>query len=159
MATAKVGLERAATAISRRATQICSIRICGRGFQPALPEQAPDRSGNLALALVAAGFPAAAVLLALAFLAGAFGAGRLPAAEPNGLQAALAIQDALVDAIAKSEKSVVAITRIDGDGGAAAGLATIEIGPGGGLPQVQAPCSPSDPDFVPDAFATGVVVG
>ena len=80
------------------------------------------------------------------------------AQEPSGLQAAAAIESALVDAIAHSEKSVVAIARVDADDSAALRSTTIELGPGGGLPQVQAPRSPSDSDFVPDAYATGVVV-
>ena len=62
--------------------------------------------------------------------------------EPNGLAAATAIESALVDAIAKSEKSVVAITRVDVED----------------TRQNPARRSPSDPDFVPDAFATGVAV-
>jgi serine protease Do len=97
----------------------------------------------------------AAVLLVIAI-------GLLPrslaAQEPSGLQAAAAIEGALVDAIAKAEKSVVAITRSDVDDSAAVRDAPIEVGPDGGFRQVKARRSPSDPDFVPDAFATGVVV-
>ncbi|HEV2969200.1 MAG TPA: trypsin-like peptidase domain-containing protein [Pirellulales bacterium] len=85
------------------------------------------------------------------------------AQEPNGLQAAAAIEGALVDAIAGSEKSVVAIARADVDDPAAQSRVTISRGPAGGgleagLPQVQAPRSPGDPDFIPDAYATGVIV-
>jgi S1-C subfamily serine protease len=78
--------------------------------------------------------------------------------EPSGLAAAAAIESALVDAIAKTEKSIVAITRVDTDESAQQRSVTLEAIPGGGLRPVQNPRSPSDPEFVPDAFATGVVV-
>jgi S1-C subfamily serine protease len=78
--------------------------------------------------------------------------------EPSGLAAAAAIESALVDTIAKTEKSVVAITRVDADESAQQRSVTLEAIPGGGLRPVQSPRSPSDPEFVPDAFATGVVV-
>ena len=64
----------------------------------------------------------------------------LAAQEVNGLAAAAAIEEAMINAIAKAEKSVVAIARIRGDQQA---LGTID---------------PRSPDFVPNEFATGVVV-
>jgi serine protease Do len=98
----------------------------------------------------------------LAAIVLAFAIGILPrlvtAQEPSGLQAAAAIEGALVDAIAKTEKSVVAIMRVDVDDAAPTRDVQIEVAPGGGLRPIKTHRSPSDPDFVPDAFATGVVV-
>ncbi len=99
-----------------------------------------------------------AAFLAMLATAAALFSGRAAAEEPSGFAAAAAIEGALVDAIAKSEKSVVAISRVDLDEAAAARTPAIESVPGGGLRQVQPARSPSDPDFVPDAFATGVIV-
>ena len=63
------------------------------------------------------------------------------AQEPTALQAAAAIEQVLVEAIAKAEKSVVAISRVrkdDGDGLSETG--------------------PTNPDFIPNEFGTGVVI-
>ncbi len=83
--------------------------------------------------------------------------------EPNGLQAAAAVESALVDAIASSEKSVVAITRADVDEtatstGSPASLKVAPVENGFGDQRIQSRPSPGDPDFIPDAYATGVVV-
>lgn len=64
-----------------------------------------------------------------------------PAQEPSGLQMAAAIEQVLVDAIAKAEKSVVAIARVRRDEGEALGEA-----------------DPTSPDFIPNEFGTGIVV-
>lgn len=60
--------------------------------------------------------------------------------EVSGLAAAAAIEQAMIDCIAKAEKSVVSIARIRGDQQA---LGSID---------------PSSPDFIPNEFATGVIV-
>ena len=66
------------------------------------------------------------------------------AQEPSGLQAAAALESVLIDAIAKAERSVVAIARIrEADGGIA------DEGQGRDATQ---------PDFVPDDFGSGVVI-
>lgn len=62
------------------------------------------------------------------------------AQEVSGLAAAAAIEQAMIDCIAKAEKSVVSIARIRGD----------QQGLGG--------VDPSNPDFIPNEFATGVIV-
>ena len=69
------------------------------------------------------------------------------AQEVAGLQAAIALQQALVQAIARGEKSVVAIARVR----------KIERR-GGGSRLRPNPPDPTDPEFIPNEFATGVVV-
>jgi serine protease Do len=83
--------------------------------------------------------------------------------EPNGLQAAAAVESALVNAIASSEKSVVAITRADVDEtatstGSPGSLKVAPVENGFGDQRIQSRPSPGDPDFIPDAYATGVIV-
>ena len=68
----------------------------------------------------------------------------LPAQEPSGPAVAAALENLLVDAIARSEKSVVAIARVDNDDAAQGQLKAI---------------IPSDPSYVPDGYGTGVIVG
>ena len=78
-------------------------------------------------------------------------------AEPSGGQAALALQDLLVDAIARGEKSVVAIYRVDGE--EASPAQTVEIVPGQDrFVRSTATPPPGDPDFIPDEYGTGVVI-
>ena len=69
------------------------------------------------------------------------------AQEPTAASAAVALEQTLVDAIEKSGKSVVAIARIDP-------WETPRHGDGF-QPRRS---TPADPDFVPDHFATGVVI-
>lgn len=69
------------------------------------------------------------------------GSGIAIAQEPTGLQMALAMEELLVEAIAKAEKSVVAISRVPR--GERGGGDTLE---------------PTDPDFVPDVFGSGVII-
>jgi S1-C subfamily serine protease len=64
-----------------------------------------------------------------------------PAQEPTGMQAVAAIEQALVEAIAKAEKSVVAIARVRRDD--ADGPTELDV---------------TSPDFIPNEFGTGVVV-
>src|ERR1700676_5057014 len=82
----------------------------------------------------------------------------LRAEEPTGLQPATAVESALVDAIARSEKSVVAIARVDAD--VTSDSRGVEIGPRqfGRVQRLQETPAAGDPDFIPDQFATGVVI-
>ncbi|MFO7902023.1 MAG: trypsin-like peptidase domain-containing protein, partial [Pirellulaceae bacterium] len=73
-------------------------------------------------------------------------------------QAAVGVQQAMVEAIASAERSVVAIARVRKH---ARGLSDQPGRDGfpavrGGVPRLQVP--PSSPDFVPQEFATGVVI-
>ncbi len=70
----------------------------------------------------------------------------------------LAVENVLVDAIARGEKSVVAIARVDAERSAEQRGVEIVPGPFGRLPRSRLSPSPGDPDFIPDEFATGVVV-
>jgi serine protease Do len=82
---------------------------------------------------------------------------RPTAAGRSGGPEVLGIQDQLVDAIARGEKSVVAIYRVDGDETLPA--RTIEIVPGQEPARfVRSSPPPSDPDFIPDEYGTGVVI-
>lgn len=84
-----------------------------------------------------------------------FNAQPVSAQEPSGLQAAAAIEASFVDAIAKVEKSVVAIVRTrkpSQDSSPAVGLLE-GLGEGGELST-----DPTRPDFVPHDFGSGVVV-
>ena len=84
-------------------------------------------------------------------------AAQLPAAEPSGLQAALAIEQVLIDTIARTEKSIVAIATVrSGDErGAAPGF---RADPFDRFRQDLRATQPSDPDFVPSEYGTGVVI-
>ena len=72
--------------------------------------------------------------------------GRGSADEPSGLAAAVALEDAVVAAIARSEKSVVSIARVAEKG---PGLADVQPDLGLGRPGLGVPQGPQDPDFVP----------
>jgi serine protease Do len=78
------------------------------------------------------------------------------AEEPNGLAAAVALQDVVVAAIARSEKSVVSIARVADKGN---GLADVQPNFFNGRQGLGGQQGPHDPEFVPTAFATGVVIG
>src|SRR5262245_21234480 len=75
---------------------------------------------------------------------------------PSGLEAAAALEKAVVDAIAKAEKSVVAIARVRKDGSDPAVPRDVD------QPRLPPPVpevsDPTDPDFVPSEFGTGVVI-
>ena len=98
-------------------------------------------------------------LLALAAgLALALAAAPLTAQEPEGLAAAAAIENALVQTIATAEKSVVAIARVRKE--QAGDSVRLEFRPDafGRRLSVAAPPEPTDPNFVPNEYGTGVVV-
>ena len=97
----------------------------------------------------------------LAFAAGlalALAASSLTAQELSGLGAAAAIENSLVQAIASAEKSVVAIARVrkeqNGDS------VRLEFRPDafGRRLAIPSPLLPTDPNFVPNEYGTGVVV-
>lgn len=74
--------------------------------------------------------------------------------EPTGLQAAAALEDVLVKAIAASERSVVAIARVR----RANRNAGMQIDPFNSM-RLPESNRPGDLDFIPNEYATGVVVG
>jgi serine protease Do len=84
------------------------------------------------------------------------------AQELNGTQAALAVQQGLVQVIAKGERSVVAIARVKSGAGGGDDLAGgPEFNPFGGRRQLLGPgasADPTSPDFIPSRFGTGVIV-
>jgi serine protease Do len=78
-----------------------------------------------------------------------------PAAESSGAAVVAALQDSLVTAIARGEKSVVAIYRVDNDEAAAGNSIELDLSQGR-LARTSPP--PGDPDFIPDEYGSGVVV-
>jgi S1-C subfamily serine protease len=95
-------------------------------------------------------------LPALLVAMGGVARGQTPAA---GGDAVAAIQQAVVDAIARAEKSVVAIARVRRERPGE----TVEIEPrpepfGGRRVIAVPPPRPSDPDFIPSEYAAGVVI-
>ena len=82
----------------------------------------------------------------------------IDAQEPSGLEMAQAMEGALVDVIAGAEKSVVAIARVEKPQGGENLNRELRPNP---LNLPRSPVvipNPSDPDFIPNEFATGVVV-
>jgi serine protease Do len=94
--------------------------------------------GAIAAAILLAGYPA-------------FAQDR----QPPGLEAAAALEQVVVDAIAKAEQSVVAIARVRRDA-AAAPARDEDDRPA--LPRLPEVTDPTDPSFVPSEFGTGVVI-
>jgi serine protease Do len=101
------------------------------------------------------------VVIGLAFVlvtGGLFAPPTVVAQTPDGLPAALAVQQALVSAIESAEKSVVAIARVRRDSSRFRGFSG--IGPRGGLgiglddPRL----NPRSPEFIPNEYGAGVVV-
>lgn len=76
--------------------------------------------------------------------------------EPSGLQAAAALETVVVDAIAKAEKSVVAISRLRKDREDKNAAVPDDQPPV--LPDLRGEGEAFKPDFVPHDFGTGVVV-
>jgi serine protease Do len=72
----------------------------------------------------------------------------------TGLEAAVAMEEVLVQAIASAERSVVAIARVKRDDN---GPMDTRSDPFNRLRPMQMP-RPGDPDFIPNEYATGVVV-
>jgi serine protease Do len=80
---------------------------------------------------------------------------QIAAQEPSGLQAAVAIESSLVEAIAKAERSVVAIARTRKPSQDASPAADLLEGLGEGSELLT---DPTRPDFVPHDFGSGVVI-
>ena len=100
----------------------------------------------------------AAIVVATAVLDAALIGTRARAAEPDGPNLALAMQSLLVEAIARSEKSVVAVARVrkperEATAGAPGGPL-----PSPFLPQFMSESSPTSEDFVPNGFGAGVAI-
>jgi serine protease Do len=78
------------------------------------------------------------------------------AQEPTGLEAAAALEEVVIKAIAQTERSVVAIARVNRNGPEARGDGAPNL-----FNRLRAPDSPApgDPGFIPNEYATGVVVG
>jgi serine protease Do len=75
--------------------------------------------------------------------------------EAAGFAVAAALEETIVAAIERSEKSVVSIARVVEKGAAASDMQPDAFPRG----RLLGPPGPNDPDFVPTSFATGVVVG
>lgn len=85
-------------------------------------------------------------------------AGQDQSAEEADLQAAFAMERVLARAIARAERSVVSIARRTRPAEQIA-RRDLQIDPFGFIrTQVELPDDPSDPDFIPNEFATGVVL-
>lgn len=79
--------------------------------------------------------------------------------EDAALAAAQALEQVYVKAIARAEKSVVAIARVRKDTPAAAGAELRPDQPALRQPlEIEELIDPTDPDFVPDQFGAGVVI-
>jgi S1-C subfamily serine protease len=79
--------------------------------------------------------------------------------SPSGLDAVAAIEKTLVDVIARTEKSVVAIARVRRERPGETFQLESRPDPFGRRPMPLAPPQPTDPDFIPNEYAAGVVVG
>jgi serine protease Do len=95
------------------------------------------------------------VALALVFPAITCVASSALGQQPTGVQAAAAIEEAMVTAIAKAEKSVVAIARVRRRENEAIDFSVSQFGRSQSADQA----SPGTPEFIPNEYATGVVVG
>lgn len=100
------------------------------------------------------------VIISLAGFCQDIGVSQAIAQEASGLQAAVAIEQAMIDTIARCEKSVVAIARKKRDPkNALRDFHPEMFGRFGGVRPNAVATDPADPDFVPDEFATGIIVG
>ncbi|HEX4147578.1 MAG TPA: trypsin-like peptidase domain-containing protein [Pirellulales bacterium] len=80
------------------------------------------------------------------------------AQEPAGLEAAVALERVLVQAIGSAERSVVSIARVSQRGDEAGRDLRVEAFQPLNPPLMPHSDNPTDPEFVPNEFATGVVV-
>ena len=88
------------------------------------------------------------------------GAGSLRRQEPpSGVEAAAAIEKTLVRVIERNEKSVVAIARVRRERPGETFQFEPRPDPFGRRLAPLAPPQPTDPDFIPNEYGTGVVVG
>ncbi|MGQ9576796.1 MAG: trypsin-like peptidase domain-containing protein [Thermoguttaceae bacterium] len=101
-----------------------------------------------------------------AWLLGVFGSAWATALVPawaqsggSGLEAAAALEKVLVESIQRAERSVVAIARVRTDGPEQGWGLEVRPDPFGGRRLLPSPLpKPTDPDFVPNEYASGVVV-
>jgi serine protease Do len=93
---------------------------------------------------------------ALALAAFFCAASPAPAQEPSGLAALAALEEQLVQAIERSEKSVVSIARFDRK--AAESRMSTELRPSFVIGPDAQPADPTNPEFIPTDFASGVVL-
>lgn len=82
----------------------------------------------------------------------------LHAQEPSGLAAVAALEQAMVSAIENAQRSVVSIARVNLRGDDANRDLRADVFQPFNQPVIATPHDPTDPDFVPNEFATGVVV-
>jgi S1-C subfamily serine protease len=75
--------------------------------------------------------------------------------DVSAFQAAVAIEGAMIEAIARAEKSVVAIARVRRQDDQPLDLSVNQFG----RLQITELASPGTPEFIPNEYATGVVVG
>jgi serine protease Do len=87
-------------------------------------------------------------------------AGSLCAQEsPSGLEAAATIEKTFVDVIARAEKSVVAIARVRRERAGEVFQLEPRPDPFGRRLMPLAPAQPTDPDFIPNEYGAGVIIG
>ncbi|HEX3870402.1 MAG TPA: trypsin-like peptidase domain-containing protein, partial [Pirellulales bacterium] len=100
----------------------------------------------------------AAKRIGVVMIVAALSASLAGAQEVSGLQAAAAIEDAMVRAIDEAEQSIVAIALVSNHGDAMR-EARMELLPPFGQPMaISQQNDPADPDFVPNDYATGVII-
>ncbi len=81
-----------------------------------------------------------------------------PSNEVSGLAAAAAIESAMVQAIARAERSVVAIARVRNNVGTSVLGLEPRPDPFGGAARLPTPAQPTDPDFQAGDYLAGVVI-
>lgn len=119
---------------------------CGGRCNAASPGRRSGAIGAVGLGVIAG---------LLGVLSGAAGL----SAEPDGLQAARAMEQALVQVIAQAEPSVVAIARVRKEQPGESLQLEIRPDPFGRRLASPSISGPTDPDFVPNEYAAGVVIG
>lgn len=92
------------------------------------------------------------------FLAGLMAANVRAQTPESGIEAAAAMETALVEVIARTEKSVVAIARVRRERPGEMLNLEYRPDPFGGRRVPTPALKPTDPDFIPNDYATGVVV-
>ena len=97
--------------------------------------------------------PATTRLLSLLALLPSCRRGQPPRAPP-GIEAAAAMEKVLVEAIARSEKSVVAIARVRKEQPGEAFQLEFRPDPFGRRPGLAPPPQPTDPNFVPNEYGS-----
>ena len=118
-----------------------------------LPEQAPGLNNGHDIIYVTFNKISLIVFLALLGVAGFAIAEEVP-----GVEAAAAIEKTLVDVIARTEKSVVAIARVRKEQPGETFRLEIRPDPFGRQLILPSAPQPTDPDFIPNEYGTGVVI-